>query len=323
MSGLVAPPTKDKPSRALARILVLIVLLVAAAAVIWTAVTQQRIDLAEDTAYEDIEVAGAAFVNGMTINAEHHGLGSLPVILLHDFDIAGGALWDPVIDSLGTDVTAVSIDLPGFGLSSRIPEEGNRHTVAAMAEVVSQIIDERFRQPVVLAGVGLGGKVASEVALVNPGLVRGLVMIDVDFYSDQTWIEFTEKLPFFGPAVTFTVEGGGVLSRQIWAPDCGEGGWCPTQAESNARSLAESIEGSTASLRAFRRTPPSSFVPAKLPEISVPTAFVWSSDGPVPRESVDRVQDALPSIKLVTSDVWKAHLEDAGSVAEAVIAVAG
>ena len=50
----------------------------------------------------------------------------------------------------------------------------------------------------------------------------------------------------------------------IWAPNCADGGWCPTQEQSEARDLAEQLVGTTDSLVAFRKTAPSSFVPSLL-----------------------------------------------------------
>ena len=322
MTGLRPPPKSGPPSRVLARIVLLAILAVIAGILIWAAVTIQAIGSTETRSLADLELVGPAEVDGLTVNVVHKGLGSLPVILLHDVDVAGSAVWDPVIERLGDEVTAVSIDLPGFGLSSRIPTESAAHTVASMAQVVAEIVDERFSDPVVFAGVGLGGEVAAEVAVIRPDLVTGLVMIDVDFWLTGGWLEFAEKLPYLGRAVTFGFKAGGSFGVDTWAPNCESGGWCPTADQLAARALAASIVGTTDSFASFLRTPPSSFVPAKLDDIAVPTIFVWSEDGEVPSKSVDRVATAVTGLEVRTANVWKAHLEDPALVSEAIFAVA-
>jgi pimeloyl-ACP methyl ester carboxylesterase len=321
VSGLRPPPKPDTGSRVLLRILTLILLLLVAGVIIWSAVIIQRIDLTETLTSEDLDLANPAQVGDLEINVVGEGSGPV-VVLLHDFDVAGGVLWDGVVAQLGEGFTAVRIDLPGLGLSTRITEPGDAHTVGAMAEVVSQVLADRYPgEAATYAGVGLGGEVAAEVAVRHPGQVSGLVLVDVDFYTDAGWFEFIERLPFVGRAVTYAFEGGGPMSQSRWAPNCEAGGWCPTQEQSEARDLAESLVGTTDSLRSFRRTPASSFVPARLDEIAVPTVFVWSSAGTVPEESVDEAVGAITGATRADVDAWKAHLEEPAAVADAIRSV--
>jgi pimeloyl-ACP methyl ester carboxylesterase len=319
MSGLRPPPQDEAPSRVLLRILVLILLVVAAGIIVWTAVTRQRIDLIEDVSLDDLELDQVTTPNGTQLNVVEEGDGAVPLVLLHDVDVAGGILWDDVVADLGTEFTVMRIDLPGFGLSERIPAEGSRHTVASMATELSGAIEASVDQPVVIAGVGLGGEVGAEIAVMSPDLVAGLVMVDVDFYKPEGWVEFVEKLPWVGTAATFALETAGPLSGSRWAPNCETGGWCPTQSQVLGRDLAETIIDTTESIRAFRRTPAASQVPSKLNEITSPVYYLWSQQGDVPRESVDRVEEALPEAEFeVLADAWKAHLDVPGEVAAAI-----
>jgi pimeloyl-ACP methyl ester carboxylesterase len=301
-----------------ARFVGLLFLLVLAGTAIWAVVTNQRIDLIEITATEDLDRSAVVTNDGTSLNVVQEGSGALPVVLLHDVDVAGGVLWDAVVAELGTDATALRIDLPGFGLSDRVPEEGSQHTVAVMAEQVSEVVDTRFEGPVVFAGVGLGGEVAAEIAVTHPELVSGLVMVDVDFYQSDGWVQFMEKLPFYGLPVTFSFEGAGRFSADRWAPNCEAGGWCPSQDQVERRDLTETIQSTSESIQAFRRTPAASLVPSKLSEITAPTYFVWSQEGDVPRESVDLVNEALPEMQVEGVPVWKAHLEAPEVVANAI-----
>ena len=175
---------------------VLIILLAVAGVAIWTAVTIQRIDLVESVSLESVDRGETVDAAGVTVNVvEGEGSGT-PVVLPHDFDIAGGLLWEEVATRLGDGFHPVRLDLPGFGFSQRLTEPGEGHTVAAMAEIVAEVVQVRYGTPVVLAGVGLGGEVGAELAVTRPDLIRGLVMVDADFERAGDWVSFAEKLPY-------------------------------------------------------------------------------------------------------------------------------
>ncbi len=316
MTGLRPPPKSETTSRVFLRFVVLVLLLIVAAAAIWTMVTLDRIELVEDLALEDLENETVVTASGTVLNVVNAGEGTVPLVLLHDVDVAGGVLWDGVVAKLDPRFSVTRVDLPGFGLSERIPEEGSRHTVASMAEEVADVMRQSFGQPAVVAGVGLGGEVAAEIAVTQPDLLAGLVMVDVDFYKPREWDEFLEKVPWFGTAATYALETAGPLAAGRWAPNCESGGWCPSPSQTEARDRAETIVDTSESIHSFRRTPAASQVPSKLGEITTPTHYLWSQAGEVPRESVDRVQEAMPAATVeVVADAWKAHLDTPGVVA--------
>ena len=321
MTSLRPPPKAESPSRVVGRVIGLILLVILAGSAIWAVVTNQRIDLTETTTTDELNRTEFMTSAGVGLNVERAGSGDMVVVLLHDVDVAGGVLWDGVASALGAEATTVRVDLPGFGLSDRVPTEGSSHTVAMMAEMVAEMVQADLGGPVVFAGVGLGGEVAAEIAVSNPNLVAGLVMVDVDYWLENGWVEFIERLPLYGRPAVFAFETGGPFAAQRWAPNCEGGGWCPTLSQVEARDLAESIVNTSDSIRSFRRTPPASLVPSKLGDIVAPTRYVWSQEGSVPRESVDRVLEALPEMEVESRPVWKAHLEEPAVVAEAIRSV--
>jgi pimeloyl-ACP methyl ester carboxylesterase len=316
--SLQKPPSAERSSRLIGRLLFLIILLAFLAVAIWAAVTLQRIELVEDTTLDSLERATAIEVNGLSIDVEEGDGGPIPVILLHDFDVSGSVLLEELAADIEGGFRPVLVDLPGFGLSQRIPEVGDRHTVASMAETVGSVISQLYDLPVVVVGVGLGGQVAAELAVTQPELMRGLVMIDVDFSREGDWVSSAEGLPYIGPAVIHTFEAGGRFGVDRWAPNCDEGGWCPTAEQIAVRDLAASLQGTTESLAAFMETPRSSLVPSELDGITVPAAYVWSTEGPVTAEAVETVTESVPEITLLEADVWKAHLQSIPTVLEAV-----
>ena len=151
----------------------------------WTAVTNQRVESVEDIPASSVELVDPITIDEMRLNVVARPQGRIPVILLHGHDIAGSVTLNDVAEGLGEEYRPVLIDLPGYGLSDRIPAEGSGHTVSSKADVIASVIEERHQSRVVLVGVGLGGQVAAEIAATRSDLVRGLVMIDVDFWAGR------------------------------------------------------------------------------------------------------------------------------------------
>lgn len=318
MKGLTPPPKQDTASRLAARMLVLVVLLALVGAAIYTAVTNQRIDLTEDIRTVGLDLADPSVVDGFTVNVAEDAGGPTPVVFLHDVDVAGGLTLQPLSESLGDRYHGVRIDLPGFGFTDRIPFAGEQHTVAAMADTIAAVLEDRFGSPVLVVGVGLGGEVGAELAYSYPELLSGLVMVDVDFWRGDTLQVTIEKLPWLGRAATYAYDVGGQFALQNWSPYCEEGGWCANPDQVAARSFLITIDGTTDSMYWFRRTEEADLASANLSDITVPTAYVVSLDGPVSDDTVQRIRDELPSMPVVESDTYQAHLEDFGAVEQAI-----
>lgn len=321
--SLQAPPKAESPSRAVGRIVVLILLALAAGVVIYTAVTNQRIDLTEDRRAEALELDDTTVVDGVLVNVVDSGTGSVPVVILHDVDVTAGLILDDLSAALEADgYRTLRVDLPGFGYSERLPNEGPVHTAAGTGQLVAGLLEDRFDDPVVIVGVGFGGKVGAELAHTNPQLVEGLVMVDADFWGRESFEVGLQELPWVGRAATFTWETGGRFAVDSWSPYCDLGGWCPTDEELVARSQVIEVVNTTDSIWAFRRTPAAGLAPANFAEITVPSVFVWSNGGEVTEENVDRVVEEWPGVTVVVSDSYQAHLEDPAAILEAVTTLA-
>jgi pimeloyl-ACP methyl ester carboxylesterase len=98
--------------------------------------------------------------------------GAVPVVFLHHFTAVLDD-WDPrVIDGIAAKRHVITFDNRGVGASGgKVP-----HTIAAMAADAAAFIRALGHDHVDLLGFSLGGGVAQEVALQNPGLVRRLVL---------------------------------------------------------------------------------------------------------------------------------------------------
>lgn len=321
MRGLQPPPKTEKPSRLAARFITLIVFAAGAGIAVYTAVTNQTADIAEDLRAVNLELEDATVIDGFVTNVRVDEGGPSPVVILHDADVTGGLTLGGISADLGEDHHGVRIDMPGFGYSTRMPLEGAHHTVAGMADQLAPVLEERFDGPVPVIGVGLGGEVGAELALTYPHLVQSLVMVDVDFWSSPPFPASLESLPWVGKAATYTWETGGRFALTNWAPYCEEGGWCPTADQAAARRVIVELERTTDSFHAFRSTRDAALAPANLDQITAPTAYVWSTAGPVDEGVVDRLTDEMSGVRVFESTTFQAHLEDPATVVAALEAI--
>jgi len=314
MRGLQAPPKAESPSRVAGRFVALLILAAGAGIAIYTAVTNQNADLIEDIRPVNLDLEDAIVIDGFRTNLRIDEGGPTPVVILHDADIAGGLVLDDLSAGLPQEYHGVRIDLPGFGYSARMPTEGPQHTVSGLAELVAPVLQEQFSAPVQVIGVGLGGEVGAELALSYPELVAGLTMVDVDFWAEPGFPQSLESIPWLGKAATYTWETGGRFALDNWAPHCEEGGWCPTAEELSIRSVIVEVENTTDSLHAFMSTHDAALAPTNLDQIVVPLTYVWSTDGAVGQDTIDRLVEELPGLTVTESPSFHAHLEDPGTV---------
>jgi 3-oxoadipate enol-lactonase len=93
-----------------------------------------------------------------------------PMLLLHP-GFADSRYWQPQWETLGVAHRLVRVDLAGFGESpiERLP--------VAYARDVIVLLDELGLRPAVIVGASLGGRVALEIAIERPDLVRALVLV--------------------------------------------------------------------------------------------------------------------------------------------------
>ncbi|MBB5869068.1 pimeloyl-ACP methyl ester carboxylesterase [Allocatelliglobosispora scoriae] len=98
-----------------------------------------------------------------------------PLVFVHGLG-GSGLNWSQLTPLLA-DVGPLHVfDLAGFGL--RPPSGPRSTTVQANAALVQRFIAEKVGEPAVLVGNSMGGMISILVAAANPGLVRGLALID-------------------------------------------------------------------------------------------------------------------------------------------------
>jgi pimeloyl-ACP methyl ester carboxylesterase len=100
------------------------------------------------------------------------GAGS-PLLLLHGF-MGDSHNWKPLVALLQNHYRCISLDLLGFGDSSK-PKI--RYDIAQQVTFVHQVINALQLETCAIVGHSLGGWVASAYALAHPETVRALVLV--------------------------------------------------------------------------------------------------------------------------------------------------
>lgn len=96
------------------------------------------------------------------------GTGSASVLALHGFTLHGG-----MYEQLATvaDTTIVAPDLPGHGMTTITPVT-MRTAVDGVADLLASV-----DRPPVLLGYSQGGRIALQIALTYPNLVRSMILV--------------------------------------------------------------------------------------------------------------------------------------------------
>ena len=137
------------------------------------------------------------------IHITEQGAADAPLLVLVAGTGAWAGTWVSNIDAmLAAGWRVVTIDLPPFGFSAR-PADGNygRH---AQAERLLAAIRSLGRAPVVLLGHSYGGGPAAEAAMLEPALIRHLILVDaaIGLRTNQgtgsSGIPYLSRIPVIG-----------------------------------------------------------------------------------------------------------------------------
>ena len=136
-----------------------------------------RPDLSRDelTQYISEDSQFMVLPSGADAHYRDQGPRDAPVIVLVHGGLGSLHEWEPWIEILKAEFRVISMDLPGHGLTGRIPSDEYTRTsmTAMMEELLEALAVERFS----LAGHSMGGGVILHYALTRPEQVESLILV--------------------------------------------------------------------------------------------------------------------------------------------------
>jgi pimeloyl-ACP methyl ester carboxylesterase len=118
--------------------------------------------------------SGFVEVGSLRVHHTHGGRGS-PVVFIHGLGSSGYMEWRQNLESVAGRHRVFAPDLPGFG---RTDKPRARYAIPYFARFVRRYMTGRGLRSAALVGTSLGGRIALEVALEEPKLVRKLVLVN-------------------------------------------------------------------------------------------------------------------------------------------------
>jgi 3-oxoadipate enol-lactonase len=135
--------------------------------------------------------------DGSEIYYEMTGSGPA-VVLIHGFAL-DSRIWDPQVEALSDHFSVLRYDLRGFGKSDLPGAEPYSHS-----DDLKQLLERLEISKATIIGLSLGGMVAIDLALRNPGVVDKLILTD----SALGGFELVEFNNSFGKVVEIAFSAG-------------------------------------------------------------------------------------------------------------------
>jgi pimeloyl-ACP methyl ester carboxylesterase len=128
---------------------------------------------------EDVRI-GSTDISTLTTGDEEAD----PLLLVHGLG-AGKASWITVIPQLASRYRVIIVDLPGFGRSSK---PSGRYDPAWFSGYLFGLMDRLGLESAYVAGNSMGGKIAIEMALLDPARVRAIACLcPATAFADRPW----------------------------------------------------------------------------------------------------------------------------------------
>ena len=122
------------------------------------------------------QLVQSAFLDLGPLRVHHMQGGRGPAVLfIHGLGSSGYMEWRRNLEPTATRHRVYAPDLPGYG---RTDKPRARYTVPYFARFIERYMEDRGLRSAALIGASLGGRVALEVALDRPRLVRKLALVN-------------------------------------------------------------------------------------------------------------------------------------------------
>ncbi len=118
----------------------------------------------------NIRVRGVSYHINFSKNVEQNS----DVVFLHGF-LGTGEVFKPLISRLNSNINPITIDLLGHG-ETEGAELHYRFSTKEQVADIAKLISEQLTAPVVLYGYSMGARLALQLTLMRPDLIRGLIL---------------------------------------------------------------------------------------------------------------------------------------------------
>ncbi|MGB8647174.1 MAG: alpha/beta fold hydrolase [Anaerolineae bacterium] len=119
-------------------------------------------------------------IEGQPVSFSESGAG-VPLVLIHGYPLSK-AMWEPQLHGLAHTAQVLALDLWGFGDSAPAAET----TMAAYADEVRELMDERHISQAVLCGLSMGGYIVFEFCRRYPDRVTGVILANTKAGPDSS-----------------------------------------------------------------------------------------------------------------------------------------
>jgi pimeloyl-ACP methyl ester carboxylesterase len=224
-----------------------------------------------------------------------------PIVLLHG-TASSLHTWDGWAAALAPARRVIRYDMPAFGLTG--PEPRGDYTIEGYVRVLVAVLDHLGVARCVLAGNSLGGYIAWAAAVLHPGRIERLVLVDAGGYpyrSTSVPIAFRlARLPVIGPLTT------PLLPRRIVESSVrnvfGDPSKVTPELVDRYFDMATRAGNRQALVERFRQTQPGALA-QRVPELKLPTLILWGArDRLIPPEQGERFHREIAGSTLVVYD---------------------
>jgi pimeloyl-ACP methyl ester carboxylesterase len=254
----------------------------------------------------------ATLRSGASAHMRDEGNRDGPVLVLVHGSNASLHTWEPWVGELGDTYRIISMDLPGHGLTGRVP--GDDYTREGMTSFVHELMDTLHVERFAIAGNSMGGGVAALYTLEHPERVSALILVDaagipVKRDDDDVPLAFKiARMPVISQAMRYVLPRSLVEEgvRKVFVDQS------KVTEEMIARyfdlSLHEGNRDATRMRFASYASRDEETFAARLGEIEVPVLVMWGDkDGLIPVSAAYAFKERIPQAEL-------AIFENAGHV---------
>lgn len=230
---------------------------------------------------------------------QEHPLGN--IIMVHGL---GGSSFSyeknaPYLASLGYRV--ITLDLPGFGYSSRNTDEN--HAQEHRAELIWQCLDDIDASATWhLMGHSMGGGTVAAMAYQNPDKTDSLVLIDGALFNGARGSSWLATIPMVNRWIQVALEHIFIKESRIDSFLASAYGQEATEDQVQGYLLPLQVKGTARAATSFLKTS-RNLSEDELSKIKVPVLAIWGEDDTwVPLSEAMRIKVLMPQMEIVSID---------------------